>query len=78
MIRGKWEHHYDLCWLPSCETVQVKTDATSALPLPIIIITIIIMNQSIIRQIHSPLQSEFSINCDQVLPLSISSILFFP
>jgi hypothetical protein len=34
--------------------------------------------QAVLRQVHSRCQSEFSTQCDLVLPLSISSILSFP
>jgi len=34
--------------------------------------------QSVLRQGHSIFQSEFSTQCDLVLPLSISNILFLP
>jgi hypothetical protein len=44
----------------------------------IVIIIIIITTQSVLRQIHSLVQNEFSTEGDLVLPLSIFSILFFP
>jgi hypothetical protein len=39
---------------------------------------VLIILQSVLRQIHSRFQSEFSAQCDLVLPLSIFSILSFP
>jgi hypothetical protein len=34
--------------------------------------------QSPLRKVHSPLHSEFPIECDLVFPLLVSSILSFP
>ena len=34
--------------------------------------------QSVLREVHGLFQSEFSIQCDLVLPLAISSIFSFP
>ena len=33
---------------------------------------------SVLRQVHSPFKSEFSIECDLVLPFSFYSIVLFP
>jgi hypothetical protein len=44
----------------------------------IIYIYIYIITYSVLRQVHSLFQSEFSTVCNQMLPLSIFSILFFP
>jgi hypothetical protein len=37
-----------------------------------------LISQSVLRQVHSLFQSEFFIECDRMLPLSISNVLSFP
>jgi hypothetical protein len=44
----------------------------------IIVIFMIVILQSVLRQVRSLFQSEFFIECDLVLPLSIYSIFSFP
>jgi hypothetical protein len=46
--------------------------------LPKEVISVSFITQTVLRQVRSLFQSEFSTGCDLVLPLSTSSILYFP
>jgi hypothetical protein len=62
---------FDFCCLKWCVR-------TPSVPTPGALHCVTIIPQSVLRQVNSLFQSEFSTECDLVLPLSISSVLSFP